>query len=223
MTSVSARSYVAAGLATAIAGVAVASPVLAQSEFHLPTVSGNVDLASEVSSVTKHAVSTGTIEVKQIGDAVRHVMASVPHEAATAATTLPGGPLVKQAAVTAVARAVTAVIAANQAGAVTVHRDSASSPAVSAALPGLPDLQGILGVPFLVLDIPVDIAQAALKGVNEASLGLSGVLFGLGIGDQDIVQIGIGQDQMAFLTPSIGRSSNVKRMWTNCARTGFQH
>ena len=50
MTSVSARSYVAAGLATAIAGVAVASPVLAQSQFHLPAVSGNVELASEVSS-----------------------------------------------------------------------------------------------------------------------------------------------------------------------------
>jgi hypothetical protein len=180
-------------LATAIAGVAVASPVLAQSEFHLPTVSGNVDLASEVSSVTKHAVSTGTIEVKQIGDAVLHVMASVPHEAATAATTLPGGPLVKQAAVTAVARAVTAVIAANQAGSITVHRDSAASPAVSAALPGLPDLQGILGVPLLVADIPVDIAQAAVKGVNEATRGLSNVLFGLGTGDQDEVQFGISQ------------------------------
>ena len=193
MTSVSARSYVAAGLATAIAGVAVASPVLAQSQFHLPTVSGNVELASEVSSVAQHAVSTGTIEVKQIGDAVLHVMASAPHEAATAATTLAGGPLVKQAAVTAVARAVTAVVAANQAGSITVHRDSASSPAVSAALPGLPNLQGILGVPLLVADIPVDVAQAAVKGVNEATRGLSNVLFGLGTGDQDEVQFGISQ------------------------------
>ena len=61
MTSVSARSYVAAGLATAIAGVAVASPVLAQSQFHLPAVSGNVELASEVSSVAQHAVSTGAV------------------------------------------------------------------------------------------------------------------------------------------------------------------
>jgi hypothetical protein len=193
MTSVSARSYVAAGLATAIAGVAVASPVLAQSQFHLPAVSGNVELASEVSAVAQHAVSTGAVEVKQIGDAVLHVMASVPHEAATAATTLPGGPLVKQAAVTAVARAVTAVIAANQASSITVHRDSAASPAVSAALPGLPDLQGILGVPLLVADIPVDIAQAAVKGVNEATRGLSNVLFGLGTGDQDEVQFGISQ------------------------------
>jgi hypothetical protein len=204
MTSVSARSYVAAGLATAIAGVAVASPVLAQSQFHLPAVSGNVELASEVSSAAEHAVSTGAVEVKQIGDAVRHVMASVPHEAAAAATTLAGGPLVKQAAVTAVARAVTAVVAANQAGSITVHRNSASSPAVSAALPGLPNLQGILGVPLLVADIPVDVAQAAFSGVNEATQGLSNVLFGLGVGDQDEVQFGISQ-----ITSAIPDSINL--------------
>jgi hypothetical protein len=59
MISVSARSYIAAGLATAIVGVAVVSPVLAQSQIHLPTVAGNVELASEVSSVAQHAVSTG--------------------------------------------------------------------------------------------------------------------------------------------------------------------
>jgi hypothetical protein len=202
MTSVSARSYVAAGLATAIAGVAVASPVLAQSNIHLPTISGDVELASEVSSVAQHAVSTGTIEVKQITDAVRHVVASAPHEAATAATDLAGGPLVKKAAVTAVARAVTAVVAANQAsapGGVTVHRDSASSPAVSAALPGLPNLQGILGVPFLVLDIPVDIAQSTFQALSDASFGLSGVLFGLGVGDQDLVQDGL--DEIASSLP----------------------
>jgi hypothetical protein len=193
VTSVSARSYVAAGLATAIAGVAVASPVLAQSNIHLPTLSGDVELASEVSSVAQHAVSSGTIEVKQITDAVRHVVKSAPHGAATAATDLAGGPLVKKAAVTAVARAVTAVVAANQAsapGGVTVHRDSASSPAVSAALP---NLQGILGVPFLVLDIPVDIAQSAFQALSDASFGLSGVLFGLGIGDQDLVQTGLDE------------------------------
>ena len=142
MINVSARSYVAAGLATAIAGVAVASPMLVQSQIHLPAVSGNVELASEVSTLTEHAVSSGATEVKQISDAVRHVVASAPHGASTAATALAGGPLVKQAAVTAVARAVTAVVAANPAGSVTVHRNSASSPAVSAALPSLPNLAG---------------------------------------------------------------------------------
>ena len=136
---------------------------------------------------------SGTIEVKQITDAVRHVVASAPHGAATAATDLAGGPLVKKAAVTAVARAVTAVVAANPApapGGVTVHRDSASSPAVSAALP---NLQGILGVPFLVLDIPVDIAQSAFQALSDASFGLSGVLFGLGIGDQETSQTGMDE------------------------------
>ncbi|HEY6574545.1 MAG TPA: hypothetical protein VI029_06360, partial [Mycobacterium sp.] len=190
MTSVSARSYVAAGLATAIAGVAVASPVLAQSEIHLPAVSDNVDLASEVSSATQHAVSTGTIEVKQIGDAVRHVMASAPHEAATAATALPGGPLIRKAAATAVTRAVTAVVAANPAGSVTVHRDSASSPAVTAALPSL---RGILGIPALALAIPVDSAEGVLDGADEATLGLGNVLFGLGTGDNDTVRFGINE------------------------------
>jgi hypothetical protein len=202
MTSVSARSYVAAGLATAIAGVAVASPVLAQSNIHIPTISGDVELASEVSSVAQHAVSSGTIEVKQITDAVRAVVASAPHGAATAATDLAGGPLVKKAAVTAVARAVTAVVAANQAsapGGVTAHRDSASSPAVSAALPGLPNLQDILGVPFLVLDIPVDIAQSSFQALSDASFGLSGVLFGLGVGDQGLVQDGL--DEIASSLP----------------------
>ena len=92
MISVSARSYVAAGLATAIAGVAVASPMLVQSQIHLPAVSGNVELASEVSALTQHAVSSGTTEVKQITDAVRHVVASAPHGAATAATDLAGDP-----------------------------------------------------------------------------------------------------------------------------------
>jgi hypothetical protein len=182
MTSVSARSYVAAGLATAIAGVAVASPVLAQSNIHLPTISGDVELASEVSSVAQHAVSTGTIEVKQITDAVRHVVASAPHGAATAATDLAGGPLVKQAAVTAVARAVTAVAAAKRnhvAGEVRVHRDVASSTAAAAAAP---DLQGILGIPLLVLDIPVAIAQGFFGAANEATFGLNSVLVGLGEG-----------------------------------------
>ncbi len=191
MTSVSARSYVAAGLATAIAGVAVASPVLAQSAFHLPAVSGNVELASQVSSVAQRAVSDGVIEIKEISDAVRHVVASAPHGAATAATDLAGGPLVKKAAVTAVARAVTAVVAANSAaGAVTVHRDSASSPAVAAAVP---NLQSVLGIPFLVADIPVDIAQSAFQALSDASFGLSGVLFGLGIGDGALVQDGINE------------------------------
>ena len=191
MTSVSARSYVAAGLATAIAGVAVASPVLAQSAFHLPAVSGNVELASQVSSVAQRAVSDGVIEVKEIGDAVRHVVASAPHGAATAAADLAGGPLVKKAAVTAVARAVTAVVAANSAaGAVTLHRDSASSPAVAAAVP---NLQSVLGIPFLVADIPVDIAQSAFQALSDASFGLSGVLFGLGIGDGALVQDGINE------------------------------
>ena len=163
MIGVSARSYVAAGLATAIAGVAVASPVLAQSQIHLPAMSGNVELASEVSSVAQHAVSTGAVEVKQISDAVRHVVALAPHGAATATTDLAGGPLVEKAAVAAVARAVTAVAVANRnhaAGGVTVHRDAASSPAAAAAAP---DLQGILGVPLLVLDIPVAIAQGFLE------------------------------------------------------------
>jgi hypothetical protein len=178
-------------LATAIAGVAVASPVLAQSAFHLPAVSGNVELASQVSSVAQRAVSDGVIEVKEISDAVRHVVASAPHGAATAAADLAGGPLVKKAAVTAVARAVTAVVAANSAaGAVTLHRDSASSPAVAAAVP---NLQSVLGIPFLVADIPVDIAQSAFQALSDASFGLSGVLFGLGIGDGALVQDGINE------------------------------
>jgi hypothetical protein len=172
---VSARSYIVAGLATAIAGVAVASPVLAQSQIHLPTVAGNVELASEVSSVAQHAVSTGAVEVSQISDAVRHVVASAPHGAATAATDLAGGPLVEKAAVTAVARAVTAVVAAsrNSVGGVGVHRDSASSPAVAAAAP---NLQGILGIPLLALDIPLDVAQSAFQALTDASAGLSQAL-----------------------------------------------
>ena len=219
MTSVSARSYVAAGLATAIAGVAVASPVLAQSQIHLPAVSGNVELASEVSSVAQHAVSTGTIEVKQISDAVRHVMASAPHGAATAATALAGGPLVKKAAVTAVARAVTAVVAANPAGSVTVHRDSASSPAVSAALPSLPNLQGILGVPVLGSRHSCRCRPGCLQGVNEATLGLSNVLFGLGIGDQDRSPVRHQtRSHRPFLTASIGGQQRASGCERNCER-----
>ena len=191
MTSVSARSYVAAGLATAIAGVAVASPVLAQSNFHLPTASGNVELASEVSTATQHALSAGAVEVKQIGDAVRHVMASAPHGAATAATTLPGGPLVEKAAVTAVVRAVTAVVAANPAGAVTVHRNSASSPAAAAALPNLPTLGGILAIPVLVADIPLDVVANTLQVLANAAFDVSDIAFGLSTGNQDETQIGI--------------------------------
>jgi hypothetical protein len=190
---VSERSYIVAGLATAIAGVAVASPVLAQSQIHLPTVAGNVELASEVSSVAQHAVSTGAVEVSQISDAVRHVVASAPHGAATAATDLAGGPLVEKAAVTAVARAVTAVVAASRnssVGGVGVHRDSASSPAVAAAAP---NLQGILGIPLLALDIPLDVAQSAFQALTDASAGLSQALFGLGTGDSAIAQFGLGE------------------------------
>ena len=181
MINVSARSYVAAGLATAIAGVAVASPMLAQSQIHLPTVSGNVQLASAATSVAQHALSSGANEVAQIGAAVRHVVASAPHGAATKATDLEGGPLVLAAATTAVARAVTAVVAANPAGSVTVHRNSAASPAVG--LPGLPNLGGILEIPALVADIPVDVVTGAIGALGEAGDGLDVVLFGVGIGD----------------------------------------
>ena len=143
--------------------------------------------------MAQHAVTDGAVEVKQIGDAVRHVMASAPHEAATAATALPGGPLIRKAAATAVTRAVTAVVAANPAGSVTVHRDSASSPAVTAVLPSLPNLRGILGIPALALAIPVDAAEGVFCGADEATLGLGDVLFGLGTGDRGTVQFGINE------------------------------
>ena len=52
----SARSYVAAGLATAIAGAAVASPALAQKAVQLPSVSSaGVELSAFVSDAEREA------------------------------------------------------------------------------------------------------------------------------------------------------------------------
>src|SRR5262245_47555150 len=103
-----------AGLATAIAGVVVASPALTQQQLHLPSVSSaSMELASAVSSASAHAVAGTVIDAEQIGAAVRHIAESVPGGATTTATGIAGGALIKDAAVTALATAVREVAAVN--------------------------------------------------------------------------------------------------------------
>jgi hypothetical protein len=197
---VSARSYVAAGLATAVAGAMVASPMLAQRQVQLPSVSSaSVELSAFVSDAERaaeHAMSDAAVGVRAVRNVVAQAAGSAPQATATAAAGLKSNPLMKAAAVTVVAKAVHSVAAASSnhaTNAAAVQRNAATSPAAAAALPGLPDLSRILAVPALIADIPVDIAQSEFSALDDASTGLSNVLFGLGIGDMDEVQTGFQQ------------------------------
>ena len=87
MTIVSSRSYIAAGLAAAMAGMVMTSPMLAQRPSHLPTVSSaRVELSSLASGASEEAV----VDAQKVHEALRHIAASVPREALTASTGVAG-------------------------------------------------------------------------------------------------------------------------------------
>ncbi|MGY4652161.1 hypothetical protein ACVWWN_005957 [Mycobacterium sp. URHB0021] len=207
MIGVSARSYVAAGLATAIAGAAVASPALAQKAVQLPSVSSaGVELSAFVSDAEReaqHAMSDAAVGVKAVANVVHRAAGSAVQGTATAAAGFKNNPLVQAAAVTVVAKAVNAVVdsksnhATNTAAVqnnAAIAPVAATSPAVTAAFPDLPDLSRIVAVPLLLADIPVVLTSEALSTLGEdAGSGLRNVLEGFAFGDIKEVQQGFQQ------------------------------
>ncbi len=200
MIGVSARSYVAAGLATAVAGAVVASPMLAQNQFQLPSVSSaSVELsalATDAERTAERAGGDAAAGVKAVRDVVRRAAESVPG----AATAIKSNPLVKAAAVTVTASAVQAIADAKSKHATSapaVQHDSVvspavtPSPAVAAALPGSPNLGAVLGIPLLLASLPVGlVSDVAFEVAGDAGFGLQNVIFGLAQGDMATVQFG---------------------------------
>jgi hypothetical protein len=207
---VSARSYVAAGLATAVAGAVVASPMLAQRTIPMPSVSS---AGVELSALAESATTDTVTGAKAVGQAVRHLAETISSGAAAmSANVAVGGPLVRQAAVTAVANVVHDAVARPklQPNAATVHQNAAVSPTATAAVnPG-----SILAVPLLVGTIVADIPAAVLEVGTDGLFGIADVLEGMALGDQDEIQEGIDSfqvdipDDIANLQQNISRNLN---------------
>jgi hypothetical protein len=205
---VSERSYVAAGLATAIAGVVVASPMLAQNQVQLPSVSSaNVAMSAFVSDAERAAnqtVSDAAVGVRAVRDVVERAAGSAVDGTAAAAAGLKSNPLMQAAAVTVVAKAVNSIAESksDHAANAAAVSNPAASPSVTAAfpsLPGLPSLGRIIAVPLLLADIPVVLTSEALVTLGaDTGGGLGNVLAGLAFGDMDEVQAGFGQIANTF-------------------------
>lgn len=206
MIGVSARSYVAAGLATAVAGVALASPVLAQSQVRPSVSSSSVELSafgSEAERAAERGISDAAVGVMAATNVVAQAAESAAQGKATAAAGLKSNPLMQAAAVTVVANAVQAVADSKQnyvSNAAAVQSDSVTSPAVApshavtAAFPGLPGLNRIVAIPLLLADIPVVLTSEALFSLGQnTGFGLRNVLEGFAFGDMDEVKRGFQQ------------------------------
>jgi hypothetical protein len=198
MIGVAARSYVAAGLATAITGAVVATPVLAHTQVALPSVpSPSVELSAFVSFAERaatQAIGDAAVGVSAVSNGVGRVE-SAPQGTATAAAGLKSNPLMQAAIATVVTNATKAAASTNRASnAAAVQGNSVNSPTVTAASPGVTDLQRILAIPALLAAIPVILTSQALITVGEdAGLGTNNVLVGLATGNTTEVQLGFQQ------------------------------
>jgi hypothetical protein len=191
MIGVSARSYVAAGLATAIAGAMVATPVLARTQVSLPPVpSANVELSAFVSFAERtaaQAMSEAAVEITAAKNAATSV-GPAPQE--TPAGVMSS--LLQQAAATpSVANGAATVPSpsTNHASNTLQGSSSVNAPAATAAT--LSPLQAIIALPLLLSAIPVIVTAQALETTGEdAAFGTVDVLAGLALGNTTEVNDG---------------------------------
>jgi hypothetical protein len=204
MIGVSTRSYVAAGLATAITGAMIATPVLAHRQVALPSVpSANVELSAFVSFAERtaaHAIGEAAVGANAVKNAVNRI------EPASQGTTTPAAGLTSNAS--AVANSVNSAAAAStnrvSTAAAVQGGNSLNALAATAESPTL--LQRILAVPVLLAAIPVVLtAQALVTTGEDAGFGTVDVLAGLATGNTTELQTGIqliGNTLGDFLTAS---------------------
>jgi hypothetical protein len=204
MIGVSTRSYVAAGLATAITGAMIATPVLAHRQVALPSVpSANVELSAFVSFAERtaaHAIGEAAVGANAVKNAVNRI------EPASQGTTTPAAGLISNAS--AVANSVNSAAAAStnrvSTAAAVQGGNSLNALAATAESPTL--LQRILAVPVLLAAIPVVLtAQALVTTGEDAGFGTVDVLAGLATGNTTELQTGIqliGNTLGDFLTAS---------------------
>ena len=84
MVEVSARSYVAAGLAVAMAGAIVTNPLPSRQQDHPPAVrTAQVSLSALESALLQHQVALSVAEIERVNDAAREIAASVLSRAAS--------------------------------------------------------------------------------------------------------------------------------------------
>jgi hypothetical protein len=193
MIGVSARSYVAAGLATAITGAIVATPVLARTQVALPSVpSANVELSAFVSLAERaaaHAMSEAAVDVAAVKNAASSVGSAPP---GTTVGTLSNS-LKQAAAVTSrVNGATVPSTGTNHAPNVTAVQGSNAVNAPAAIAATLSPLQAIIALPLLLSTIPVIVTAQALETTGEdAAFGTVDVLAGLALGNTTEVNEGV--------------------------------
>ncbi len=185
MVSVSARSYLAAGLVTAMAGVAVIGPLAAQRQVHLPNVlSANVKLSSAETALSKTEMAVADLAINAVTDVEKAGRqkaqgGSASPAAVPAATAAVSAPDAKTATVHALANVALAVDARpssqHVAGAAAVQ----PNPAASAAATAGPSPSAIIAVPLLVADIGLDITFALFAIPNNLLSNTGALVFHL--------------------------------------------
>jgi hypothetical protein len=204
MIGVSARSYVAAGLATAITGAMVATPVSAHTQVALPSLpSANVELSAFVSFAERtaaHAIGEAAVGASAVKNAVNRI------EPASPGTTTPPAGLTSDASVVANSVNSPAAASTNRVSTAVAVQGSNSVNSLAAITESPSLLQRILAVPVLLAAIPVVLtAQALVTTGEDAGFGTVDVLAGLATGSTAELQTGIqliGNTLGDFLTAS---------------------
>ncbi|MGY4652960.1 hypothetical protein ACVWWN_006756 [Mycobacterium sp. URHB0021] len=194
MTSISARSYVAAGLATAMAGPAMIGLMAAQGHIHLPNFSSaSVALSSAETALPKAQMAVAGLVVKTVADAEKvqqmaHGDSASASPAAQPAAAAASTPDAKTETLSVLANAARAVHASRgtqpAAGAAVVQpRSAAVSTAASTAAAG--GIIGIIAAPALVVNIGLDVLGDANQAMADVILDISNADFALSTGQTD--------------------------------------
>lgn len=181
MTRVSARRYLAAALATAIAGAGSVSPALVRRQIQPPAVPTNVALVSLESLAVVEMAAYVAVDVEKARGATQNTAADASLGAPPPMVGAADGLLAPKATITASTQA--------------VRRGSAASPH---------DVTGvkILGVPLLIATLGLDVVANSAEAISDASFGIGNIMAGVAI--QDPVQIRLGFDELREIPGDFG-------------------
>jgi len=185
VVSVSARSYLAAGLVTAMAGAAVISPMTAQRQSRLPNViSANVKLSSAQTALSKTEMAVADLAINAVADVEKagrqEAQGGSASPAAVPATTAAvSAPDAKTATVHALANVARAVGARPSSQHVAGAAAARPNPAASAAAGAGPSPSAIIAVPVLLADIGLDTTFALFAIPNNLLSNTGALVFHL--------------------------------------------
>ena len=190
--SITARSYVAAGLATAMAGSAMIGLMTAQAHIHLPNFSSaSVALSSVDTALPKAQMAVASLVVKTVADAEK-VQRMAHGDSASAS---PAAQPAAAAASTRDAKTGTLSVLANAARAMHVSPGTQPaagagavqprSAAVSTAAAAAGGALGIIAAPALVVNIGLDVLGEANQAVADVIFDISDADFALATGRTD--------------------------------------